>query len=103
MYDLITAIHHQAQLVWLYQRFELLLKESKEKYPDKDFTENEKIIKIIKDFELIFLETVEENRLIDKRLTKLIIQNESLRLALEKANSINDNLNKLINEHKSTF
>lgn len=103
MYDLFKAIQHQSELIWLYQRFEILLSEAKKVNPSRDYSENEKVINLLKDFELEYLQTIEENRIMDKKIDKLIIENNNLKVYIEKLTKESESMKEIINDYKKEF
>lgn len=67
----LLQISKNIELEWAITSMEIVLNDAKIKNPKQDFSEQEKKIKIFKEFREMFLELIEENRVVRKMFDDL--------------------------------
>lgn len=67
----LLQISKNIELEWAITSMEIVLNDAKLKNPKQDYSEQEKKIKIFKEFREMFLELIEENRVIKKMFDDL--------------------------------
>jgi hypothetical protein len=86
----LQQIDNNLRLEWVITSMGVLLDEAKSKAPDKDYSDSEKRLNIVRDFQYQYLKTIEENRHLERRYTEaftksihLLDQNEKLKKEIE--------------------
>ena len=82
MENWIEELNQLCELQFVCSRFEILLTDGKEKHPTKDFSEQEKIIKILRKFEYEFLELTEYKRQLRKIIKEVFEENTSHKITI---------------------
>lgn len=67
----LLQISKNIELEWAITSLEIVLNDAKSKNPKQDYSEQEKKIKIFKEFREMFLELIEENRVVRKMFDDL--------------------------------
>lgn len=84
----LEQIQTNLELEWVCGVQEEMLSEAKKKAPEKDYSDPEKRIKILRKFQYKFLEAIEERRIMEKRYTEafhksIVLTDELLKLKKE--------------------
>lgn len=82
MKNLFENIQTNAKIEHLISEMEILLNEAKKSSPSKDFAPQLERVKSLREFQFEFLETVEENRIVNKMYGKIFSQNQQYEIAL---------------------
>ncbi len=82
MKNLFENIQTNAKIEYVISEMEILLNEAKKSSPTKDFATQTERIKSLREFQHDFLETVEENRIVNKMYGKIFAQNSQYEIAL---------------------
>ncbi len=90
MKNLFENIQINAKMECVISGMEILLNKSKISQPERDFASQMELIKDLRQFQFEFLETVEENRILNKMYNKVFSQNSQYEIALDDLNKKNE-------------
>jgi hypothetical protein len=82
--NFLKKVETNLRLEWACNYSEIQLMEAQKKSPERDYSEIEMRNKVFREFQFTFLETVEENRLMERKYVQAIGQNAILIELIEK-------------------
>ena len=103
MEDLIKDTDIYFNIDFIATRMEIMLSDSKLKFPTKDFKEQENIIKMMRDIEYNYLELSEFRRQVKKLLKDLYNQNSNLEINIKSVVKENIELKKEVEQLKQNI
>lgn len=66
----LERISHNLKLEWVITSMNVVLEEAKRKAPDKDYSEQELKISVLRDFQKEYLECINESEIIERRYSE---------------------------------